>query len=317
MSELFQETIIISILAATVRIATPLVLAALGELITERAGILNLGIEGTMLMSAFMAFVGTYVSGSFMVGILFAMLAGAFMSFIMVFMASTLKVEQVVTGLAMNMLAAGMSLYLYKAFLAGDTAGVFPTVDVMPTLTLPLLSDIPYVGPILFTQKALTYFAFLLVPMVWFFLYRTKWGLEVRCLGENPKVIDTKGMSVTARQYGAVIMGGVLVGLGGAFVTIGSVARFVPEITAGSGWLALVIVIAGNWRPMGIVMAALIFAFLNALQLQIQGVGVELPYQIFLALPYVMAIVLMVLKSGKGRSEEPARLAVPYFRGET
>ena len=133
MSELFQETIIISILAATVRIATPLVLAALGELITERAGILNLGIEGTMLMSAFMAFVGTYVSGSFMVGILFAMLAGAFMSFIMVFMASTLKVEQVVTGLAMNMLAAGMSLYLYKAFLAGDTA-VSYTHLTLPTI---------------------------------------------------------------------------------------------------------------------------------------------------------------------------------------
>ena len=128
------------------------------------------------------------------------MLAGAFMSFITVFMAATLKVEQVVTGLAMNLLAAGMSLYLYKAFLAGDEAGVFPTVDVMPTLALPVLSEIPYLGPIFFTQKALTYVAFLMVPAVWFFLYRTKWGLEIRCLGENPKVIDTKGMSVTARQ---------------------------------------------------------------------------------------------------------------------
>jgi simple sugar transport system permease protein len=138
--------------------------------------------------------------------------------------------------------------------------------------------------------------AFLMVPAVWFFLYRTKWGLEIRALGENPKVIDTKGMSVTLRQYGAVILGGVLIGIGGAFVTIGSVVRFVPDITAGRGWLALVIVIAGNWRPAGVLLAALVFAFL--------------------ALPYVIAIMLMVLKSRRGRSEAPARLGIPYFRGE-
>ncbi len=315
MGDFFQETILISVFAATIRIATPLLFAALGELITERAGILNLGVEGTMLMAAFAAFVGAYATGSAVAGVLVAMLAGAMMSFLMVFMAATLKVEQVVTGLALNLLAAGMSLYLYKAFFAGDGT-TFPTVDVMQTVPIPLLSDIPWIGPIFFTQKILTYLAFLMVPAVWFFLYRTKYGLEIRCLGENPKVIDTKGMSVTLRQYGAVIMGGMLIGLGGAFVTIGSVARFVPEITNGRGWLALVIVIAANWRPMGILVATLVFAFLDAFQLQSQGIGVDLPYQIFLALPYVMAIVLMIFKSRLGKSEEPARLAVPYFRGE-
>lgn len=315
MGDFFQETILISVFAATIRIATPLLFAALGELITERAGILNLGVEGTMLMAAFAAFVGAYATGSAVAGVLVAMLAGAMMSFLMVFMAATLKVEQVVTGLALNLLAAGMSLYLYKAFFAGDGT-TFPTVDVMQTVPIPLLSEIPWIGPIFFTQKILTYLAFLMVPAVWFFLYRTKYGLEIRCLGENPKVIDTKGMSVTLRQYGAVIMGGMLIGLGGAFVTIGSVARFVPEITNGRGWLALVIVIAANWRPMGILVATLVFAFLDAFQLQSQGIGVDLPYQIFLALPYVMAIVLMIFKSRLGKSEEPARLAVPYFRGE-
>ena len=315
MGDFFQETILIGVFAATIRIATPLLFAALGELITERAGILNLGVEGTMLMAAFAAFVGAYATGSTIAGVLVAMLAGAMMSFLMVFMAATLKVEQVVTGLALNLLAAGMSLYLYKAFLAGDGT-TFPTIDVMQTVPIPFLSDIPWIGPIFFTQKILTYLAFLMVPAVWFFLYRTKYGLEIRCLGENPKVIDTKGMSVTLRQYGAVIMGGMLIGLGGAFVTIGSVARFVPEITNGRGWLALVIVIAANWRPMGILIATLVFAFLDAFQLQSQGIGVDLPYQIFLALPYVMAIVLMIFKSRLGQSEEPARLAVPYFRGE-
>lgn len=313
MGDLFQEAVLISILAATVRISTPLIFAALGELITERAGILNLGVEGTMLMAAFAGFAGSFMTGSSMAGLFLAMAAGGLMGFLMVFMAATLKVEQVVTGLALNMLAAGMSLYLFKVYF--ETLSM-PKTEVMPILPIPFLSDIPYIGPILFAQKGLTYLAFLMVPAVWYLLYRTKWGLEIRVLGENPKVIDTKGMSVTARQYAAVILGGVLIGIGGAFVTIGSVVRFVPDITAGRGWLALVIVIAGNWRPSGILLAALVFAFLDALQLQIQGVGVDLPYQLFLALPYVMAVVLMVVKSRRGRSERPAQLGVPYFRGE-
>lgn len=313
MGDLFQETVLISIFAATIRIATPLILAALGELITEKAGILNLGVEGTMLMAAFAGFAGSFMTGNTLAGLALAMVAGGLMSFLMVFMAATLKVEQVVTGLALNMLAAGMSLYIFKVYF--ETLSL-PTAEVMPFLPIPFLSDIPWLGPIFFQQKGLTYLAFLMVPAVWFFLYRTKWGLEIRALGENPKVIDTKGMSVSLRQYGAVILGGLLVGAGGAFVTIGSVVRFVPDITAGRGWLALVIVIAGNWRPAGILIAALVFAFLDALQLQIQGIGIQMPYQIFLALPYVLAIVLMVLKSRRGRSEKPTRLGVPYFRGE-
>jgi simple sugar transport system permease protein len=311
--DFFQATIIVSILAATVRIATPLLLSALGELVSERAGILNLGVEGNMLMSAFSGFMVTYISGSLWVGLLGAVLTGALMNLLMVFMAATLKVEQVVTGLSLNMLASGMSLFLYKAFFSGS-GNKLPTIPIFEVVRIPFLSSIPYVGEILFSQKLLTYAALLMVPAVWFFLYRTKYGLEIRCLGENPKVIDTKGLSVMWRQYLAVVLGGLLIGLGGAFVTIGSTVRFVPEITAGRGWLALVIVIAGNWRPTGILIAALIFAFLEAFQLQVQGVGVQLPYQLLLALPYVVAILLMVFK--RGTSEEPSRLAVPYFRGE-
>ncbi len=313
MGDLFQTTIIVSILAATVRIATPLLLAALGELVAERAGILNLGVEGNMLMSAFSGFIFTYISGSLWMGLLAAVLTGALMNLLLVFMAATLKVEQVVTGLALNMLASGMSLFLYKAFFSGSGTKL-PTILIFEVVKIPLLSSIPYVGEILFSQKLLTYAALLMVPAVWFFLYRTQYGLEIRCLGENPKVIDTKGLSVTLRQYLAVVCGGMLIGLGGAFVTIGSTVRFIPEITAGRGWLALVIVIAGNWKPSGILIAALIFAFLEAFQLQVQGVGVQLPYQLLLALPYAAAILLMVFK--RGTSEEPGRLAVPYFRGE-
>ena len=313
MGDMFQEAVIISVLAATVRIATPLLLAALGELVTERAGILNLGVEGTMLMAALSAFLATYVSGSFAFGMAMAVFTGMTMAALMVTMAAVLKVEQVVTGLALNLLAVGLSAYFYKlAF--DDRVNELPTVDVMQTIAIPYLSDIPYIGEILFNQKGLTYFAILMVPVVWFMLYRTKFGLELRCLGENPKVIDTKGMSVTGRQFAAVLFGGAMSGLAGAFVTIGSTERFVPEITAGRGWLAIVIVIAGNWRPVWILVASLVFAFLEAFQLQVQGLGVQLPYQVLLALPYVAAIAVMVLN--RQRSQEPKQLGVPYFRGE-
>lgn len=311
MSELFNEAILISMLAATVRIATPLLFAALGELITEKAGILNLGVEGTMLMSAFSAFLITYQTDSLWLGVLAAMATGGLMGLLMVFMVSTLKVEQVVTGLALNLFAVGMSLYLYKVTL-GEGPTSFPTIDVFKTIHIPVLSSIPYLGPILFSQKLLTYLALLMVPAVWFFLYRTKYGLEIRCLGENPRVIDTKGLSVVTRQYAAVIGGSMMTGLGGAFVTIGSTERFVPEITAGRGWLAIVIVIAGNWRPVWILVAALVFAFLEAFQLQVQAIGIQMPYQILLALPYVVAILVMVLN--RARSQEPKQLGVPYFR---
>lgn len=300
-------------LVATIRIATPLVFAALGELITERAGILNLGVEGTMLMAAFGSFIATYFSGSLWLGLFVGIMTGGMMGFLTAFMAATLRVEQVVVGLAMNLLGAGLSLYIYKAIFSGS-ADRIPTVPIFETIPIPLLSSIPYIGEIFFTQKLLTYIAMLMIPAVWFFLYRTKFGLEIRCLGENPKVIDTKGMSVQLRQYFAVVLGGMLIGAGGAFITIGSTVRFVPDMTAGRGWLALVIVIAGNWKPKGIAIAALVFAFLEAFQLQVQGIGVDLPYQIFLALPYIVAIVLMVFM--RAYSEEPSRLAVPYFRGQ-
>lgn len=311
MGDLLNETILISMFAATVRIATPLLFAALGELITEKAGILNLGVEGTMLMSAFSAFLVTYQTGSLWLGVLGAVATGGLMGLIMVFMVSTLKVEQVVTGLALNLFAVGMSLYLYKVAL-GESSTSFPTIDVFQTVRIPVLASLPYVGPILFSHKLLTYVALLMVPVVWFFLYRTKYGLEIRCLGENPRVIDTKGLSVVARQYAAVICGSMMTGLGGAFVTIGSTERFVPEITAGRGWLAIVIVIAGNWRPTWILVAALVFAFLEAFQLQVQAIGVQMPYQVLLALPYVVAILVMILN--RARSQEPKQLGVPYFR---
>ena len=151
-----------------------------------------------------------------------------------------------------------------------------------------------------------------MAPVIVFFLYRTRYGLEIRCLGENPKAIDMKGLNVTLRQYAAVLFGGAMAGLGGAFLTLGMTGRFVPDITAGRGWLAIVIVIAGGWRVRGVVIAALAFAFLDALQLHIQGVGVKIPYQFLLALPYVVAIVALAMR--RGHTQPPAALGIPYTR---
>ena len=314
LNSLLQTAIIINVLASTVRIATPLLLGALGELVTERSGVMNLGIEGTMLMSSFVAFLVAYQTNSIPLALGAAMLTGALMSLIMAFMASTLKVDQTVTGLSLNLLASGISLFWYRVAFKGTSTESIPTIQTMGTVKIPILGDIPYLGQVFFNQGLLTYLAFIMVPVIAFFLYRTYTGLAIRSLGENPRAVDMKGINVTRLQYLSVIFGGVMSGLAGSFITVGTLVRFLPEITAGRGWLALVIVIAGNWRAGRILLAALLFAFMDAFQLQLQGIGIQLPFQILLAAPYVLAIV--VLMANRARSLAPKHLGYPYIREE-
>ena len=309
-AELLETSVIVSVLAATVRIATPILLAALGEMVAERSGVYNMGLEGTMLMGAFTAYLAAYYSGSLWAGVAVAMITGGLMSLIFAFLVISLRVEQIVTGLAMNLLGSGLSVYWLRTAFAH--ASQTPTTAFFDTLPLPLLHSIPLLGPILFDQKALTYVALAAIPAIWFFLYRTRHGLELRCAGENPKALDIKGRSVAARQYGAVIFGGLMAGMGGAFLTVGSAARFVPDMTNGRGWLAIVIVIAGMWRPVPILLATLAFSFLDALQLQIQGIGIAIPYQLLLATPYICAILALALRWSN--SGAPAMLGIPYWR---
>ena len=312
MSDLFQESILIAMLAATLRIATPLLLASIGELVVQRAGIWNLGVEGTMLMAAYLAYVSTLATDSLWVGVLAGVLGGIAMNMIMGLGAITFKINQFVTGLGINLFAAGTTLFFYRELLSDFSSGDTPTIDTFDVLGIPFLSALPYVGQIIFTQQFVTYFAFFMVPVVWFFLYRTRYGLEIRSLGENPKAIDTKGLSIAARQYAALAFGGAMTGLAGAILVLALTDRFVPGMTAGRGWLAVVIIIAGNWKPVPIMLAVLVFAFLEAFQLQAQGIGLQIPYQILLALPYVVAIVAMM--GFRMRSEQPERLGVPYHR---
>jgi simple sugar transport system permease protein len=309
-ADLLEAGIIVSVLGAAIRIATPILFAALGELVAERTGVYNMGLEGMMLMGAFAGWHATYASGSPIAGFGAAMVAGALMSLLFAIMVITLQIEQIVTGLALNLLGSGLSTYwLRSAF--SDMNNV-PGITIQQNARIPVLADIPYLGEILFDQRVVSYVGLLAVPLIWLFLFRSRLGLEIRCIGENPKALDIKGRSVVARQYAAVLFGGLLAGLGGACLTIAASAHFVPDMVNGRGWLALVIVIAGGWGPWRVLVAALAFSFLDALQLQIQGVGIQIPYQILLAMPYVVAILALMLRRKGGRA--PAMLGISYRR---
>jgi simple sugar transport system permease protein len=312
MSDLLQAAFIVSLLAGMVRIATPILLAALGELVTERAGILNLGLEGMMLMGAFAGFVVGYFTGSLWGGVAAALASGALLGLLMGFMVATLKVDQTVTGLALNLLSSGVTFYVYRLAFKDVSATNLPNLRIFEVGRIPGLSQIPILGEVVFSQHVLTYIALALVPLIWFGLYRTKFGLELRVMGENPRAVDMRGANVALRQYLAVIFGGMLAAAGGAFLTLASAGLFVPQISGGRGWIALALVIFGNWKPAQILLGALFFGLIDSFQLQLQAVGVDLPYQLLLTLPYVLTILVLV--GSRGRTRAPLALGVPYMR---
>lgn len=309
MLELMQGPLLISILAGTVRIATPLLFSAMGELVTQRAGIWNISVEGTMLLGAVVAYVVASTTGSPWLGLLVAVLACAVISLIMSFVTIVLKAEQFVAGLALNLLASGLTLFWFQTYIIGREP---PKFVGFAQVDIPILSDIPVLGAVLFSQRLLTYLAFLLPVAVWFFLYRTKFGLEIRCVGENPKALDVKGLSVGRRQCLAIMFGSLMSGFGGAFLMLGYSDRFVPDLIAGRGWLVVVAIIAGNWMPFRIVGAIFIFALLEAVAIHAQVVGVSIPHHFFLVLPYVASLVL--LAGLRSRTHQPEALGVPYSR---
>lgn len=309
MSQLFEGAILISILASMVRIMTPLLFSAMGELVTQRAGIWNMGVEGTMLMGAFAAYIVATTSGSLWLAVLAGIVAGAIMGLVIGFMTATLRVDHFIAGLGLNLLAAGLTLYWFQSYIIGRQQ---PTFSGFQNVPIPFLSDIPVIGPVLFTQRALTYVAFLAVPAIWFLLYRTRYGLELRCLGENPKALDVKGLSVPVRQYAAVMFGSAMTGLGGAFLMLAFSDRFLADFSAGRGWIVIVALIAGNWMPRGVFIAIVAFAFLEALATHLQVLGAPVPHQLLLALPYLASIVILMFV--RFRSGQPARLGVAYTR---
>ena len=314
MEDFFTYSVILGIFVATVKIATPLLIAATGELVAESSGILNLSLEGTMTMGAFTGFLVANETGSLWLGLVGAAAGGAALGLLMALMTATVKVNQVVAGLALNILGLGGAFFWYRSVYDEGGAVALPTVDRFETAAVPLLANIPAVGEILFDQHWLTYFGIAMAPVTFIFLHRTKYGLELRSIGHNPEACDMRGVGIVSRQYAAVVYGGVMAGVGGAFLSLSEAGQFFPDIIAGRGWIALAIVIFGNWRASWILAGSLLFGFLEATQLALQASDVDLPYQLLLALPFMLTIAALVFN--RSRSRVPLALTIPYHRGE-
>jgi ABC-type uncharacterized transport system permease subunit len=298
-------TFVVSILSVSVALAAPLLLAALGGLISIRAGVLNIGLEGLMLLGAFVACAVSAATGSAWLGMLVAGVAGAIGGAIYAYIAVYRRGNQVVVGLGINILAAGLTGYVLRLYPpAGDISQV---VSFGPLLAS--ARSVPLVGPLIFSQTAPVLLTFLLVPLVSFLLYHTNWGLAVRGCGDEPVSVDALGHDVLKVQRQAVIWGAVLAAIGGSVLSLCYVNVFTEEMTGGRGFLALAAFIFGRWTPAGTLIACLIFAAGDALQYQLQVLQFNVPYQLMIALPYVLAMIAMIFFAGGTRSPRAVGLA--------
>lgn len=290
-------------LAAAVRVATPLLIAALGETVSERGGIINLGLEGAMLAGALAAMLGAEASGPW-VGVMLSLGAGVLLAMVLAVTAIWLGADQVIAGTALTLGAVGLTGAVYTQ--THGIVGASPSIETLGPVSLPGLSRIPLVGPALFEQPVLVYVGFALVPTIWFILYRTRWGLQLRAAGESPVAARAAGVRVGWVRAGGVLLGGALGGLAGGTLVLAQVGTFAERMTAGRGFVAIAIVVLGRWHPWGVAVGALLFGLLTALQFLFQALGLAVPYQLFLMLPYLLT--LLALASLGGRSASPASL---------
>lgn len=305
--------LLVSVLAAAITAGTAILFACLGELLCERAGVLNLGVEGMMLVGALSGFAMTAWTGNAWLGAATALIGGGLLSLIHAFLTITLNANQVVSGLALTLFGSGLS-----AFLGQPLVGL-PAPDYFRKLSVPLLADLPVFGPILFQQDALTYLSFALVPLLWFWIFRTKSGLHLRAVGENPATVDAMGLSVTRLRYTYVVLGGMLAGIGGAAISLASNPGWTENITAGRGWIAIALVIFATWNPVRAAFGAYLFGGVEALQFRLQSAGTPISPFFLNMLPYLFTIIVLVLatrESVRRRVGAPAALGNPYFREE-
>jgi simple sugar transport system permease protein len=299
MGELFTLPVLLGILYSGVRLATPYLFAAVGEMFAERSGVVNLGVDGIMLMGAYAAFVVAINTGSLWLGLLAAIAVGSV----------TLQAEQGISGIGLHLFGLGLSTLLFKKTLDGTQS-----IEGFQPIKIPLLGDIPYIGEQLFNHSWLVYAAFLLVPAAWFVLNKTGFGLRVRAVGVKPDAADSLGVNVTRTRYICVCLGSMLAGVAGASLSIALINIFQENMTNGMGFIAVALVYFGGWSPLGVMLGALLFSFVNALQLWIQVKGIAIPSDIAVMLPYVLTIAALAF--GR-RSRQPAALSKPYRRGES
>jgi ABC-type uncharacterized transport system permease subunit len=312
MRELLDIAFISGLIGATMRMATPIIFATLGEILAERSGVLNLGIEGIMLMGAMSGFLVTFNSGSIWAGVLAAALVGMLLGMLMAFLAVNLGLSQHVAGLGITLFSTGLAMFIYRLHFGSPT--VPPTIQPFRQIALPLLAKIPLIGPGLFTQYSLTYIAWLMIPAMSILLYKTQLGLKIRTVGENPVVADTVGVNVSLTRTLCLVFGGALMGIGGAFLTLAHQNMFLIDVIGGRGWVAIAMVIFGNWDPLKGAVGALLFGFLDGLQLRLQGLGIAISFHLFLMIPYLLTIVALISVSRK--AAVPAGLLKPYRREE-
>ncbi|MFH1634136.1 MAG: ABC transporter permease [Chloroflexota bacterium] len=298
-----NQIVTVAVLASAVRHSTPLVLGALCGLLGERAGVINIGIEGQMLLSAFFGFLVHAWIGNLFIGVLAGVLCGALLGLLLAFMSVTLKLDQIIGGTVINIVAIGLTGYFYQVGLS--TEGKLHPIELGP------LADIPVIGPVLFNNPPITYAAIVLVFVVHYVMFHTRWGLRTRAVGEHPRAADTVGINVYMIRYVNVIMGGAIAGLAGVFLTLEAVGSFERVMTNGRGFVALAVMIFGKWTPIGAWGAALLFGLTSAIQTQLQfGGEIDIPHQFIGMLPYLLTIV--VLAGFGGRARPPAADGIPY-----
>lgn len=312
MSEALDIFTTASLWAAVLRIATPLMFGTLGALLCERAGILNLGIEGIMTFGAMIGWLTVYQGHSPWIGLLAAGLGGGAFGLVHATLTVPLGLSQHVTGLGITLLATSLAAFIFRLVL--PVASSPPTVVPFQPLSIPLLSDVPFLGPALFTQTAPTYLAFVVIAIAAYVLARTPLGLAIRMVGENPHAAESQGINVTRVRVGAVIVGAALMGLGGAYLTLSAFNSFFPGMVQGRGWVSIALVVFGSWKPGKALLGALLYGLFDAYQLRLQHVVAGVPYQVFLMIPYLLSIVALALMSR--RATVPQALMRPYRRGE-
>jgi ABC-type uncharacterized transport system permease subunit len=299
------------LIGGSVLLAVPIVFGALGGVIGERVGVVNIAIEGQLLAGAFCAAVAGSITDSPVVGLVAAVVAGALVALVLGVFTITYRVNQVIVGVVLNVLVIGLTSFLYSQVLVPGAETLNDTTRFAP-LPVPGLSSIPVIGPALFEQSVLVYLMYLAVPAVWFAMFRTRWGLRLRAVGEHPKAADTVGIKVERTRYRALLVAGGIVGVGGAFYTVVSVSSFGEEMTAGAGFIALAAVIFGKWDPVRAALAALLFGFASNLEGALSVVGAPVPSQFMLMLPYVVTI--LAVAGLVGRSRAPAASGEPYVK---
>ncbi len=313
MMDILQIVLSESFWAASLRIATPLIFGVLGALLCERAGVLNLGIEGIFVVGAMSGWMAVWLGAGLWGGVLVAAFAGALFGLIHAILTVPLGLSQHVSGLGVTLFATSASYFAYRTALPNVTSP--PRIEPFGALDIPILSDLPFLGPVLFQQTALTWLAILMVAIVWYVLNRTALGVAIKAVGDNPASIDAQGLSVYGLRIGAVVAGSALMALGGAFLTMSAFDAFFFGMVNGRGWICIALVIFASWRPGKALLGALLFGAFDALQVRLQTeVGAFLPSQVFLAAPFVLSIIALVIAARS--ADYPRALLTPWFKGQ-